>query len=241
MTRIESGFHPCHPWLVLMASCLCPYRRPEPVGSALAGLVPSASAVAAAVHVVAPQAAAAAERAAQAPLVADAGFVAVVHDSHVAPAGSASELIPDASAVAVAAAARLHVAVVAAAVAIVLVLRRVRHAAVVVVAQVSLHAQLVVHSPRVRLDADRFAGVVVPARYAVVRVAHSHCHVVVELADPAAEQPAVVTFALLAEHHARDARLAPGTSVPSRDRALCSRGDPSPGSDGIATPLAPSS
>lgn len=184
---------------------------------------------------------AAAERAAQAPQVANAGFVAVVHDSHVAPAGSAPELILDASVVAVVVAARLHVAAVAAAVAVVLVLRRVRHAAVVVVAQVSLHAQLVVHWLRVRLDADRFADVVVPARRVVVHVAQSHCHVVVELADPAAEQPAVVTFALLAEHHARDAHLSPGTSVPSRDRAPRSRGDPSLSSDGTATPPAPSS
>jgi hypothetical protein len=64
---------------------------------------------------------------------------------------------------------------------------------------------------------------------------------VVELVDPAAEQPAVVMFALLAEHHGRDAHLAPGTSVPSHDPALHSRGDPSLSSDGTATPPAPSS
>ena len=144
-----------------------------------------------------------------------AHVVAVAAVLHVALVGYAPVLVHDAFVVVVAAAAQLHGALVAA-VAVVLVLRHVRPA-VAVVAQVLPPVQLSPHHDRLG---------VAPARRAAVRVARLQRHDAAEPVEPAvAEQPVVVTFAL-AVHHDRDARLAPGTSVPSHDPAQYSRGDP---------------
>jgi hypothetical protein len=221
------------------------YRRPEPV--ALGPDVQASPAFAVAEHEAVQPVAAAVVRAVPGPLAAAvlpvavpvvnvpadpahvASAVAVAADLHAALVGSALELIPDAFVVVAVAAEQLHVAVVA--VVVVLVLRRV-HLAVVAVAQVLPHVQLAPHHGR--LDAARFAVVVAAAQCAAVRVVQWLRHAVVERVEPAAVQPVVVTFALLVVHRVHDAHLAPGTSVPSHDPVLYSRGGPWPDQDGIA-------
>jgi hypothetical protein len=141
--------------------------------------------------------------------------VAVAAALHVAPVDYAPELIHDAFAVVVAAAAQLHGALVVA-VAVVLVLRHVRPAAAVV-AQVLPPVQLSPHHDRLG---------VAPARRAAVRVQHVQCHALAEQAGPVVEEQLVVVMFALAVHPDHDARLAPGTSVPSHDPAQYSRGNP---------------
>jgi hypothetical protein len=108
---------------------------------------------------------------------------------------------------------------------------RLVHPAAVVVAQVALRVQPAAHFEHVLLVAVRSVVVAALARCDVVHVAHYRCHA--ELAEPA-EPQVVTTFAPFAVHRVRDARLAPGTFVPSHDRAPYSRAGPSPDSDGTA-------
>lgn len=196
---------------------LYPFRRPE-----LVGFVPDAQASVAlpavAVAGAAPQVAVEVERVVA--VAADLHVVAVADVPRVVLVDSEPVQVHDASVVVAAVAEQLHV-VAAVVVVVARVLRRVRPAAVVD-AQVWQHAQLALHH-------DRLGAA--PARCAVGRVGHVHYHAAVEQAAPAAEQPVVVP-SVLAEH--RDARLSPGTSVPSRAQVQYSRAGPSPDSDGIA-------